>query len=70
MTKILVRGNQKLVAILLRSLKQLAIVQLGPPSLEGRFDRVSGEMPTKGDGGALIEQNPHERTESANAFIS
>ena len=53
--EILVCGNQKLVAILLRSLKQHAIVQVGPSSLEGRIDRVPSEMPTERHRSALIE---------------
>ena len=53
--KILICGNQKLVAILLRSLKQRTIVQVGPPSLEGRIDRVPGKMLTEGHRSALIE---------------
>ena len=53
--EILICGNQKLVAILLRSLKQRTVVQVGPPSLEGRIDRVPSKMPTEGHRGALIE---------------
>jgi len=69
-SKISVCRDQKLVAILLSRLKQRAILQFGPSSLEGGIDRVTCKIPTKGHGSALIEQNSHERTDSANAFTS
>ena len=53
--KILICGNQKLVVILLRSLKQRAVVQVGPSSLKDRIDRVPSEMPPEGHRSALIE---------------
>ena len=67
---VLVRGDQQLVAVLLRSIEQVAIARVGPPLLEGGVHRVSGETPPEGRRRALIEQYLHDRAGFARAFTS
>ena len=60
----LIRGDQQLVAVSLRTIEQCSIAQIRPTSLEGRVHRVPGQMVPQRCRGTLIEQYSHERADS------
>jgi len=69
-SEILVCRDQELAARPLGCIKQITILQVGPPPLKGGVHQMTGKMPAKGRGRALIQENFHDRTDSANALTS
>ena len=61
-------GGEHLLAVLLRLLQQLSVIDIGPAPVGCRIHRMTGAMPPKRDGGPLIEKKLHRSTEAFSVF--
>ena len=58
--KLLVGSDDELVSMFIGSIQQFPIEEPGPTHLKGGVHCVSCQVPSKGDGGSLVEQDQQE----------
>ena len=66
----LIGGYEDLVALLLRQIDKVSVIQVGPAFFRGCIHRVSGEMLAERHWRTLIEQNFHDFTGVLRALAS
>ncbi len=60
MKKLLVRGDDQLIAALLGAFEEVPIANVRPPQLIGGIDCVSGQVSAEWNWGTLVEQDSQE----------